>query len=155
MVVYREELDALRQENEGLEQLPPIHPGEVLLEEFLEPMGITPTKLARELDVPSNRITRIVYGHSSISAETAALLSAVLGTTPEFWLNLQASYDLSCVSRKSGFQGRIDELKNQYVKKHAIVKREAAGGEIKRGIVHKVKGGSDTGSEKPVKYYRA
>jgi len=72
----------------------PTHPGEVLLEEFLGPMGLTQMDLARHLDVPIQRINEVVRGRRGISAETAWLLSQAFGTTPEFWLNLQMSHDL-------------------------------------------------------------
>ncbi|OGI46949.1 MAG: addiction module antidote protein, HigA family [Candidatus Muproteobacteria bacterium RIFCSPHIGHO2_01_FULL_65_16] len=82
--------------------LPPIHPGEILREEVLKPMGLSANALARELRVPVTRISEILHGRRGISAETALRLSHFLGTTPEFWLNLQAAYDLRVVARKSG-----------------------------------------------------
>lgn len=78
----------------------PIHPGEILLEEFLNPMGISQNELARSMRVPSGRINEIVNGKRSISAETALRLSLALGTTPEFWINLQMMYDLEMVQSK-------------------------------------------------------
>jgi len=71
-----------------------IHPGEVLLEEFLEPMGISQNKIAREIGVPPRRINEIVHGKRSITADTDLRLSRAFGTSEGFWLNLQASYDL-------------------------------------------------------------
>ena len=71
-----------------------IHPGEILKEEFLDPYGLNANRLAVALDVPPNRITAIVNGERGISAETAVLLAHAFGTSPEFWLNLQARYDL-------------------------------------------------------------
>ena len=72
----------------------PTHPGEVLLEEFLDPMGLTQMDLARHLDVPIQRINEVVRGRRGVSAETAWLLSQAFGTTPEFWMNLQVNHDL-------------------------------------------------------------
>jgi addiction module HigA family antidote len=71
-----------------------IHPGEILKEEFLDPDGLNPNRLAIALDVPPNRITSIIHGDRGISAETALLFGRAFGTSPEFWLNLQNRYDL-------------------------------------------------------------
>lgn len=71
------------------------HPGEILLEEFLVPMEMSQVRLAEHLDIPVQRINEIVKGKRGVSADTAWLLSAALGTTPEFWSNLQSAYDLS------------------------------------------------------------
>jgi antitoxin HigA-1 len=71
-----------------------IHPGEVLLEEFLEPHKLAPSRLADHLGLPANRITRIVRGQTGVSSEMAVLLGETFGTTAEFWLNLQSRYDL-------------------------------------------------------------
>ena len=73
---------------------PPLHPGEVLLEEYLKPMGISQNQLARAMRVPSNRIYGIVLGRRGISAETALRLAKALGTTAQLWMNLQCTYDL-------------------------------------------------------------
>ncbi len=70
-------------------QLDPIHPGEILFEEFLSPVGISINRLARDLDVPPNRISRIVKGKRPITADTALRLGAYFGVTSELWLNLQ------------------------------------------------------------------
>ena len=72
----------------------PIHPGEILSEEFLAPHGLSATAFAKRLCVPANRITRIIAGNSSVTADTALLLAAAFDMTPEFWLNLQSTYDL-------------------------------------------------------------
>lgn len=76
-----------------MKRLPNIHPGEVLLEEFLKPMGITRYRLAKALCVPAIRISEICSGKRSITADTALRLARALGTTPGFWLGLQADYD--------------------------------------------------------------
>lgn len=73
----------------------PTHPGEILLEEFLEPLGQTQVALAEHLGVPVQRINELVRGKRGVTPETAWLLSQALNTTPEFWLNLQTAYDLA------------------------------------------------------------
>lgn len=73
----------------------PTHPGEVLLEEFLKPLGVTQVALATHLGVPVQRVNELVRGKRGVTAETAWLLAGALGTTPEFWLNLQAGHDLA------------------------------------------------------------
>ena len=75
-------------------KLDPIHPGEVLLEEFLGPLGISQYRLAHAISVPPRRINEIVHGNRAISADTALRLSRFFGTSAQFWLNLQARYDL-------------------------------------------------------------
>lgn len=75
-------------------RLAPVHPGEVLLEEFLGPIGISQYRLAKEINVPPRRINEIVHGARAVSADTALRLARYFGTTERFWLNLQAQYDL-------------------------------------------------------------
>jgi addiction module HigA family antidote len=72
----------------------PIHPGEILLEEFLEPLDISQYRLAKDISVPPRRINEIVHGKRSITADTALRLARFFGTTERFWLNLQVRYDL-------------------------------------------------------------
>jgi addiction module HigA family antidote len=74
--------------------LAPIHPGEILMEEFLKPLGITQYKLAKDINVPARRINEIVHGKRSITANTALRLSRYFNLSERFWLNLQARYDL-------------------------------------------------------------
>lgn len=76
------------------EKLPPVPPGEILLEEFIVPLGISQNKLARDIDVPVGRINDIIHGRRGISADSAVRLAAYFGTTAEFWSNLQSRYDL-------------------------------------------------------------
>ena len=78
----------------GAERIGPVTPGEVLREEFMVPLGLSGRALARDLGVPSNRITEIVAGERAISAETAIMLGERFGTSAEFWLNLQMMNDL-------------------------------------------------------------
>ena len=75
-------------------RLPPVHPGEILLLDFLGPLGLTQYRLAKSLSVPPRRINEIVHGKRSISADTALRLARFFGTSERFWLNLQAGYDL-------------------------------------------------------------
>jgi addiction module HigA family antidote len=80
---------------------PPVHPGEILSEE-LDVRGISASRLARDLDVPANRITEIVAGRRAVTADTALRLAAFLGTSARFWLNLQATYDLAVLDGEKG-----------------------------------------------------
>ncbi|MBN6101904.1 HigA family addiction module antidote protein [Xanthomonas sp. CFBP 8703] len=89
-----------------MKTLPNIHPGEVLLEEFLIPLGISQNALARAAGVPPRRINEIVLGKRSVSADSAIRLAAALGTSERFWLDLQADYDLEQARRALGAQAR-------------------------------------------------
>jgi addiction module HigA family antidote len=73
----------------------PVHPGEILLEEFLRPLGLSQATLARHLDISVVRVNELVKGKRGVSAETAWLLAQAFGTTPQFWINLQSNYDLA------------------------------------------------------------
>jgi len=79
----------------------PIHPGEILREEFLVPMKLSASALARALRVPPNRVTNIVAGKRDVTADTAIRLARAFGSTPEFWLNMQQAYDLK-IAEKTG-----------------------------------------------------
>ncbi len=87
-------------------KLPLVHPGEILLEEFLEPMGISQYRLAKEISVSARRINEIVHGKRSISADTALRLARFFGTTELFWVNLQTRYDLEF--EKDKLAGRLE-----------------------------------------------
>jgi addiction module HigA family antidote len=80
---------------------PAIHPGEILADELAE-LGVTPTGLARQIDVPPNRVTQIVNGHRGITGDTALRLGHWFGTSPQFWLNLQGAYDIRVAKEKVG-----------------------------------------------------
>ncbi len=82
-------------------KLSPIHPGEILKEDYLSPLGLSVSAFARKLGVPTNRISRIVNGSSAVTAETSILLAKALRTTPTFWLNLQSRYELQLAQDKS------------------------------------------------------
>jgi antitoxin HigA-1 len=77
-----------------MERISPIHPGEVLMEEFLQPLGVTQHHLAVSIGVPPRRINEIVHGRRRITADTALRLARYFGTTDRFWLNLQTRFDL-------------------------------------------------------------
>ena len=83
-------------------KLQPIHPGEVLLEEFLKPMGLSQNRVAINIGVPPRRINEIILQKRRITADTALRLARFFGTSPEFWLGLQAQYDLDVTSDKLG-----------------------------------------------------
>ena len=97
-----------------IESLDPIHPGEILREEFLRPMAISLNQLARDLDVPLNRVSLIVNGARAITADTALRLATYFGVSPELWLNLQADYDLRVIKRTRG-----KEIERRVRKLHA------------------------------------
>ena len=78
----------------GAQKMPPAHPGEILLHEYLVPMGISQYRLAKEISVPARRINEIVHGKRAITADTALRLSRFFGTTELFWVNLQNRFDL-------------------------------------------------------------
>jgi addiction module HigA family antidote len=82
-------------------QLPPVHPGEILREDLMVPHELSINALARELKVPVTRMSEIVNGRRSITADTALRLARFFGMTPQFWMNLQAAYDLDVASRAS------------------------------------------------------
>ena len=83
-------------------RLPPVHPGEILREEFLEPMSISMNRLALETRMPATRIGEIVAGRRAITAETALRLARYFGVSPEFWTNLQSAYDLEVARDELG-----------------------------------------------------
>lgn len=89
----------------------PVHPGEVLREDFMKPLGLTVNRLALELHVPATRIGEIVHEHRRISTETAMRLARYFHTNAEFWLNLQNFYDLE-ISRRSGKATEIERQVN-------------------------------------------
>ena len=83
-------------------RLVPVHPGEVLQEEFMEPLGLTQYRVAKATGVPARRINEIVHRKRAVSADTALRLARLLGTSAEFWMNLQALYDLECARDRVG-----------------------------------------------------
>jgi antitoxin HigA-1 len=90
----------------------PIHPGEILLTEFLEPLDLSQTRLALAMEVPPRRVNEIVLGKRAITADTAVRLSRAFGTSAQFWLNLQTKYDLETLEADRGDQfARIQRVK--------------------------------------------
>jgi addiction module HigA family antidote len=83
-------------------RLAPVHPGSVLRKDFIEPMGISRYRVAKNIHVPQRRIDLICRGEAAVSADMALRLGRLFGTTPEFWINLQAQYDLEVAARAAG-----------------------------------------------------
>jgi len=83
-------------------KLNPIHPGEILMEEFLKPIGISQYRLAKDISVPPRRINEIVHGKRSVTADTALRFGRFFGMSPQFWLNLQTRYDLEVTEDSLG-----------------------------------------------------
>ncbi|MCL4686808.1 HigA family addiction module antidote protein [Myxococcota bacterium] len=92
---------------------PPIHPGEILFEEFLEPMDLSQYRLAKDISVPARRINEIVHGKRAITADTALRLARYFGTSERFWMNLQTRHDLEVEKEK---------LKGRLVREVAVLK---------------------------------
>jgi len=90
-------------------RIPPIHPGEVLLEEFLEPMKISQYRLAKDISVPARRINEIVHGNRAITADTALRFARFFGTSDQFWMNLQSRYELETERDRLGSR-LVDEV---------------------------------------------
>ncbi len=83
-------------------KFPPIHPGEILLEEYLQPLGLSQYRLAKGISVPPRRINEIVHGKRAVTADTALRLGRFFDTTAQFWINLQSRYDLEVASEALG-----------------------------------------------------
>ncbi len=98
----------------GKKKLQPVHPGEVLLEEFLKPMGLSQNRVAINIGVPPRRINEIILQKRRITADTALRLARFFGTSPEFWLGLQAQYDLDVTSDELG--ERLEREVKEYTK---------------------------------------
>lgn len=92
--------------------MPPVHPGEILLEDFLKPMGITQYRLAKSIGVPQRRIGEIVSGKRSITADTALRLARFFGTDAQSWMNLQTHYDLAIAEERLGNKLDIEVARN-------------------------------------------
>ena len=99
------------------DKLPPIHPGEVLLEDFLQPLGVSQYRLAKDIAVPPRRVNEIVHGLRGISADTALRLARYFGTSAERWMNLQSRYDL---------ERQRDEAEARILGEVHVLKRNAA-----------------------------
>ena len=101
--------------NKVKKKIPPIHPGEILFEEFLKPMDISQNKLGRDLGVSPRRINEIIHGKRSITADTALHLGVYFGNSPSFWLGLQMDYDLDIAEDTLS-----DKIKNEVKQTSAI-----------------------------------
>jgi addiction module HigA family antidote len=102
MSIKRENIDNRQEDFSNVRtgrRLPLVHPGEILRDEFLTPMGISVYELAKVIKVPRSRVNDIVLGRRTITADTAMRLGRYFGTSPEFWINLQARYDLDVAER--------------------------------------------------------
>ena len=109
MAIKREDVDSGRVEFKDVvtgKRIPPVPPGEILRKDFLEPMGITVYALAKAIKVPRSRLNDIGRGRRAITADTALRLARYLGTTADFWVNLQARYDLEVANET--LRGRIE-----------------------------------------------
>ena len=105
MTIRREDVDAGRVDFSAVatgRRMPPLHPGEILRDEFLDPMGLTAYRLAKEIKIPLTRVAAILAGKRSITAETALRLARYFGQSESFWLSLQASHDLDVARTKHG-----------------------------------------------------
>lgn len=99
------------------QRLPPIHPGEILLEEFLKPMGISQYRLAKDISVPPRRINEIIHGQRAITPDTALRLSRFFGLSERFWVNLQTRYDLEV--EKDRLNDRLEREVQVYAIPHS------------------------------------
>jgi addiction module HigA family antidote len=95
-------LSIITSEAMPMNTLPPVHPGEVLLEDFMKPLGLSQYRLSKDIGVPALRISQIVRGQRAITADTALRLARYFGTSPDVWLRLQATYDLEVAQRQIG-----------------------------------------------------
>ena len=109
MGIKREDIDGRRADSSAVysgRRLPPVHPGEILRDEFLTPMSISVYELANAIKVPRSRVNDIVLGRRAITTDTALRLGRYFGTTPQFWLNLQSDYELSLALKDHGSEIR-------------------------------------------------
>jgi antitoxin HigA-1 len=101
----------------GKKNMPPIHPGTILLEEFLQPMGISQYRVAKDTNMPPRRINEIVHGKRAITADTALRLGKFFSMSPQFWMNLQSRYNLEIA--EDNLEGRLDKEVHTYQAAHA------------------------------------
>ena len=104
VTIHREQLDEIDFSDvaDGTDRMPPVTPGEILREDFMEPLGLSANTLAKALHVPPNRVTAILKGTRSITADTALRLGRYFNTSPQSWLNLQKNYELEVAKRTVG-----------------------------------------------------
>lgn len=103
---------------------PPVHPGEILREDFLIPLKMSAGILAKKLNVPRTRIERLVREQTSLTADTAMRLGRFFNTSPDFWMNIRASYDLSCFHANSKLKAALDKI--QPIERPDVEGQEAA-----------------------------
>ena len=96
-----------RKRRQARKKMPPVHPGEILLEEFLKPLKLSQYRVAKDIGVPPRRVNEIVHGTRAVTADTALRLSRYFGTSERFWLNLQSRYDLEVEKDRLG--GRLEK----------------------------------------------
>jgi antitoxin HigA-1 len=113
--------------------LEPIHPGEILEEEFMLPLGLSANALAKAVDVPVTRVSDIVRGRRGITADTALRFGRFFGTSPELWLGLQSEYDLRVARRETGseIEGRVVPLRNLAARHEKAERAASGGGEVR------------------------
>ena len=116
-------------------KLPPVHPGEILMGEFLEPMGISQYRLAKDMSVPPRRINEIVRGKRSVNADTALRLGRFFSMSPQFWLNLQTRYDLEVEKDRLGsrLEDEVQSLREAAGAVSAVKRQDRRGRESGRG----------------------
>lgn len=102
MSIRRDDIQAALEMEGKKRDFPPSHPGDILRDDFLAPLGLTQTKLADDLGIPIGRINQIVTGKRAVTAETAVLLARYFGTDPQFWMNLQTGYEIACAVETMG-----------------------------------------------------
>ena len=117
--------------------MPPIHPGEILAEEFMKPLGFSMNRLALDLHVPVTRVSEIVHGRRAITADTALRLARYFGTMPEFWMTIQARFDLETARRRENnqimrevipFESRMNaQRRNKRIISKTVARREPGG----------------------------
>jgi antitoxin HigA-1 len=100
------------------QKLAPIHPGEILLEEFLKPMGISQYRLAKDISVPPRRVNEIIHGIRAISPDTALRLSRYFGLSERFWINMQSRYDIEV--QKDRLSDRLEREVHVYVSAQVV-----------------------------------
>ena len=115
MAIEREDIDRQKVDFSDVasgRRLPPVHPGEILRDEFLTPLDLSVSQLAQEMKVADSQLTDIVLGRRAITTDTAQRLGRYFETTPEFWINLQTHYDLDGASHAVGFQKVLDHIRS-------------------------------------------
>lgn len=110
----------------------PAHPGEMLVEEFLRPLAVSQTRFAEHLGIPIRRVNEIAMGKRGVTPETATLFGAALGTSPEFWMNLQAAYDLARASAEIEQTPGVLQAVSQKARASGVGKTAHRGGSVPR-----------------------